>query len=58
MKLLVGSLILEYLHPLITEDAYLMEQLVVQFLYDIQMNGAKEDELTEAIMDTIEIAYT
>jgi hypothetical protein len=58
LKILLGSLILEYLYPLMTEDKYLMEQLVVQFLLDIQnMPGLNSDKFNQIIFNTIEIAY-
>ena len=47
---------LEYLYPLMTEDSYLMEHLVVQFLHDIQKEST--EKLNEATLNTIEIAFT
>lgn len=47
--MLVGTVIVEYLYPLVSEDQYLMEQLmVVQFLHEVNEN--------DIAFDTIEIA--
>lgn len=49
LKMLVGTVIIEYLNPLVCEDQYLMEYLVVVGPSSVLLMG-------DIAMDTIEIA--
>lgn len=51
-RLAVGSLLMEYLYPLILNN-YLMEEQLVQFLYEVTM--IKKEELKDLIFDLFEM---
>lgn len=56
LKLMVGSIIWEYLYPLLADDPFLMEDQLVQFLFEsqnIQIPG-----LIEIILDSMEIHFS
>jgi hypothetical protein len=55
-KLMVGSVIWEYLIPLIQNDPYLMEEQMLQFYFDL-MNINKE-EFTEIVFKTMEVHFS
>ena len=51
-RLAIGSILIEYIFPL-TLDDYIMEEQVLQFLYEVTM--IKKPELKNLIFDLIEI---
>jgi hypothetical protein len=51
-RLTVGSILIEYLFPLILDD-YLMEVQMLQFLYEVTF--IKKKELMDLIMDLLEM---
>jgi len=51
-RLSVGSMLIEYLFPLILDD-YLMEEQLIQFLYEVTM--IKKQELKDLIFDLLEL---
>ena len=51
-RLAVGSMLIEYLFPLILDD-YLMEEQLIQFLYEVTM--IKKQELKDLIFDLLEL---
>jgi len=55
-KLMVGSIILEYLSPLLSTDPYLMEEQLVQFLFDLMC--INRPNLQDIILNLIEIHFS
>lgn len=51
-RLAVGSMLIEYLFPLILDD-YLMEEQLLQFMYEVTM--IKKMELKNLILDLFEM---
>ncbi len=51
-RLALGSLLIEYLYPLI-EDQYLMEDLFLQLLQEVTMIG--KDYMMDLILDLVDI---
>jgi hypothetical protein len=51
-RLTVGSMLIEYLFPLILDD-YLMEDQLIQFMYEVTM--IKKIELKNLILDLFEM---
>ena len=51
-RLVVGSMLVEYLFPLVLDD-YLMEDQLLQFLYEVTM--IKKAELRDLIFDLFEM---
>lgn len=51
-RLAVGSILIEYLFPLVLDD-YLMEEQLLQFLYEVTM--IKKEELKNLIFDLLEM---
>jgi hypothetical protein len=52
LRLAVGSILIEYLFPLILDD-YLMEDHLVQLMYEVTM--IRKDELKNLILDLFEM---
>ena len=55
-KFMVGSLIWEYLMPLVLNDTYLMDEQIVQFFFDL-MNINREN-MTNVVFKTIDIHFS
>lgn len=51
-RLAVGSMLIEYIFPLILDD-YLMEEQLIQFMYEVTM--IKKEELKNLILDLFEM---
>ncbi len=56
MKYMTGSVIWEYLLPLIQSDAYLMEEIMLQFFFDL-ININKQN-FTDVVLRSIEIHFS
>lgn len=56
MKFMLGSVIWEYMLPLMQSDPFLMEELMLQFFFDL-MNINKED-FTETVLRSMEIHFS
>jgi hypothetical protein len=54
-KLMVGSILWEYLIPLM-QDPYVMEDLIIQFFFELVM--IPKPEFYELIVKTIEIHFS
>jgi hypothetical protein len=51
-RLALGSILIEYLFPLVIDD-YLMEEQLIQFMYEVTM--IKKPELKNLILDLFEM---
>lgn len=61
MRLMVGCLLLEYLHPLVTKEPskYLMEYQLVHFFFEmLNMPSMHVERLTKLVLDLFEIYFT
>jgi len=53
---MVASIVWEYLHPLVQNDSYLMDEQIIQFFFDL-MNINRE-EMTEVVFKSIDIHFS
>lgn len=53
---MMGSIIWEYLYPLLINDSYLMEEQLVQFIFELV--SIARQELIDIIIDSMEIHFS